>query len=255
MTVADAAHFRDLVLHLARAEVASRNRWTLLGAAWPLVRQLAQLGVLVFVFSTVLDLGTDDFAVYVFSGLIAWNWFSTGVSEGTSSVLAGRHLVFQARFQPAVLPVVAVVVALVDALIALPVLVAMLAVAGDLDWPALALPGLLAVQLVLMAGIAWLLSAAAVYVRDVPNLVTVVLTLLFYLTPVFYTLPRVPEEYRDLLRLNPMTTVLESYRAVLMDHPWPPVGTLVAVGALAALLALAGFATFRRAARGFVDEL
>lgn len=255
MQGAGAAHFRDLVVHLARSEVASRNRWTALGAAWPLVRQLAQLGVLVFVFSTVLDLGIDDFAPYVFSGLIAWNWFSTGVADGTSSLLRGRHLVFQPRFPTSVLPVVATVVPLVDVLVALPVLLGMLAVAGELHWSALALPALLAVQLVLMAGIVWIASAATVYLRDVPNLVLVSLTLLFYLTPVFYALPRVPERFQDVLRLNPMTPLLEGYRAALMGQPWPPAPALAGVCVAAVAAAALGFWAFRRMSPGFVDQL
>ena len=248
-------HLRDLVLHLARNEVTVRNRWTLLGAAWPVIRQLAQLGVLVFVFSSVLDLGIENYAVYVFAGLIAWNWLSTSVSEGTSSIVAARHLVFQPGFPTVALPVVAATVALVDVLVALPVLVVMLVVTGDLGWSFALLPCLLAIQLVLTVGVVWILSALTVYLRDVPHLITVGLTLLFYLTPVFYDLNRVPERYRDLLRLNPMTPLLEAYRAVLTDHPWPPVASLVAVGALSVALLALGFALFRRLSPGFVDQL
>ena len=81
----DAGHFADVVTHLARRQVASMHRFTLLGWAWPVVRQLAQLAVLVFVFSTILDLGIAHFPVFVFSGLIAWSWFAGGVQQGTAA--------------------------------------------------------------------------------------------------------------------------------------------------------------------------
>src|SRR2546423_3633420 len=99
---------RELVAHLAAREVASLHRFTLLGWAWPLVRQLAQLGVLVVAFSRVLRLGIPHYALFVFSGLIAWNWFSTGVVNGTSALLDRRYLVFQPRFPVLALPLVAV---------------------------------------------------------------------------------------------------------------------------------------------------
>jgi ABC-type polysaccharide/polyol phosphate export permease len=79
------------------------------GWAWPLIRQLAQLAVLVVAFSHVLHLGEPHYAAFVFSGLIAWNWFSAGVVNGTSSLLDRRHLVLQPRLPLIALPLVAVV--------------------------------------------------------------------------------------------------------------------------------------------------
>jgi lipopolysaccharide transport system permease protein len=251
----DPGHFVDVVVHLAKRQVASLHRFTLLGWAWPVVRQLAQLAVLVFVFSTILDLGIDNFPVFVFSGLIAWSWFAGGVQQGTGALIVNRHLVFQSRFPVAVLPIVAVAVPFIDVLLVLPVLVVMLIATGTLSWSVGALLPLLLVQFVLMAGIAWLTSAANVFLRDVENVVGVGLTLVFYCTPVFYSLSSIPEKYQSLLRLNPMTTLVESYRAVLMGTDFPAPGRLAVVAVGSALLALVGWVLFRRAEPRFVDEL
>src|SRR3954469_6119285 len=198
----DPGHFTDLVLHLAKREVSSMHRFTLLGWAWPVVRQLAQLAVLVFVFSTILNLGIANFPVFVFSGLIAWSWFAGGVQQATASLIVNRHLVFQSRFPVAVLPIVAVAVPFIDVLLVLPVLVVMLIASGTLSWTVGLLLPLLLLQFVLMAGIAWLARAANVFLRDVENVIGVGLTLVFYCTPVFYSLTSVPERYQTLLRLN-----------------------------------------------------
>jgi lipopolysaccharide transport system permease protein len=248
-------HSRDLVLHLVKRELSIRNRWTLLGWAWPLARQLAQLAVLVFLFSSVFDLKIEDYPVFAFAGLMAYNWFSSGLSEATSSLVASRHLVFQPRFPRATLPVIGVAVPFADLVLALPVLLVMLAGAGELHVSALLFPPLLCIQLLLMCGIAWLTSALTVYLRDVPNIVSVGVTLLFYVTPVFYGLERVPERFRGYLELNPLTTLIEAYRAVLLgqDPPSAAAIALVAVGSL--VLAVAGLLVFRRLEPGFVDEL
>lgn len=246
---------RELVLHLVRREVALTNRDTVLGWTWPLVRQLVQLAVLVFIFSRVLDLGIRDYPVFVFSGLIAWNWFTTGMNAATRSLLVNRHLVFQPRLPAVVVPMVAIAVPLVDVAVALPVLVVMLAINGDVQVSLLLLPALLVVQLVLLAGLAWLAAASSVFLRDVPNLVGVVLLLLFYVTPVYFALGKVPPQYQSLLEVNPMATLIESYRAVLLGDPFPdPVR--FAVTALAGVaIAVAGLLFFRRLEPGFVDEL
>lgn len=251
----DLGRLRELVLHLARREVDSLHRFTLLGWAWPLARQLAQLGVLVLVFSSVLDLGIDNFAAFVFSGLIAWNWFSTGVANATASLLTRRNLVFQPGFPTVVLPLVAVTVPFVDMLMALPVLVLLLGVDGDLHATLAFMPVLMAIQLVLMAGIAWIASAATVYLRDVQQIVIVGLTMLFYLTPVFYPFDRVPEDYRWVLRLNPLTTLVDGYHAVVVDGELPGATSLAVLAGVSALLAGLGYLLFRRLSGGFVDEL
>jgi len=246
---------RELVAHLAAREVASLHRFTLLGWAWPLVRQLAQLGVLVIAFSHVLHLGVPHYAPFVFSGLIAWNWFSTGVVNGTSSLLDRRHLVFQPRFPLIALPLVAVAVPLIDLLLALPVLVVMVVATTGLHWTILFLPVLVAIQITLMAGIAWLTAAATVYFRDVRHIVGVGVTMLFYFTPVFYDLARLPHHYQSLLRLNPMTTIVDAYHSIVLGGRLPAAGWLGAVTLLSVVVAAAGMALFTRVSPGFVDEL
>jgi lipopolysaccharide transport system permease protein len=255
MRAAGRGRLRELVLHLTAHELASANRFTVLGWAWPLIRQLAQLGVLVLLFSHIVDLGVGNYAVFVFAGLISWTWFATSVDVATGSLIANRHLVLQPRFPPTVLPVVSVATGFVDCLIALPVLVVMTAASGDLAWTIVFLPVLFALQFVLTCGVALIVSVVTVYLRDVRGIVTVALTLLFYLTPVFYDVGRVPDRYESLLRVNPMTTLLEGYRAVLLDADFPPAGAIAWLLAASVGLAVIGVLTFRKLAPGVVDEL
>jgi lipopolysaccharide transport system permease protein len=117
------SQLRELVAHLVLREVTVTHRWTVLGWTWPLARQLAQLGVLVLIFGHVVNLGIPGYPQFIFSGLIVWTWFSSGVGAAGSSLISYRHLVFQPRCPAVVIPVVAVVVRLVDLMIALPVLI------------------------------------------------------------------------------------------------------------------------------------
>ncbi len=253
--VAELRRSFSLALHLARREAAAAHRATLLGWAWPLARQLAQLAVLVFAFSAVFDLGIDNFPVFVFSGLIAWSWFSTGVGAASWSVLKAHHLVLQPAFPTSVLPLVAITIPLLDVLVALPVLGVMLISSGQLQWTVVLMPLLIVVQYCLMAGIAWLLGAVSVFLRDIPSLVGVVIGALFYLTPVFYPAQRVPEEYRWVMDWNPVAILLEAYRSVLLDGSAPDWGPILGVLVLGLVLSATGYLLFRRLAPSFAEEL
>lgn len=247
--------FVELVLHLTVRQLKSTHHLTLLGWAWPVARQLAQLAVLVFVFSAIFDLQVENYPVFVFVGLVAWTWFSAGVSAAATAVLAQRHLVMQPRLPVSVLPVVAVVVPLVDVLFALPVLVVMLAISTGVGWGLVVCVVLVVVQLVLMVGLGWLTAAVSVFFRDVPNLVTVALLMLFYLTPVFYGTRTIPERYRWVLELNPMATIIETYRALLVGQPLPSAAAMIGAGLASAAFAIAGYLVFRRLQPRMADYL
>jgi lipopolysaccharide transport system permease protein len=251
----DVRQLRELVSHLFRRELALAHRGTLLGGAWPLTRLLVQLAVLVFIFGHVVDLNIPDYPVFVLTGLIAWTWFATGVAVASAALLEQRHLVFQPNCPPVVLPVVSVTAPAFDVLVALPALVVLTALTGTFEATVPLLIPLFAVQLVLMVGIAWIVAPISVYLRDVPNLVTVGLLILFYLSPVFYAISRVPEQYQWVLLANPMGTLIEAYRAVALGDPFPPIGAFIGVVVGSIVLAWIGLRVFRRLEGGLVDEL
>jgi lipopolysaccharide transport system permease protein len=251
----EARRLAQLTIHLALREVTARHRFTTLGWLWPLARQLAQFAVLLLIFTSVVDLEIRDYPAFLLTGLIAWSWFSNGLTDGTASLMSHRHLLFRPRCPAAVLPVASVSVALVDALIALPVLVGIVAVNGDVAPSILFLPVLAVIQILLVCGLAWLASAASVYLRDITQIVVVGLLLLFYLTPVFYETSRVPDGYEWVIRLNPLTPLLDGYRDVLVEGRLPPAGPIAAVAAAAVASAAIGLFVFQRLRRGFVDEL
>lgn len=248
-------HLRDVVVHISLSEVVAAHRFTILGALWPLARQLAQLGVLVFVFSSVVDLNIPDYPSFVFVGLLVWGWFAGGLAAAAGAVLDRRHLVFQPAFPDTTLPLIAITVALIDLLLALPVLLVVVAVSGDLGPGVLLAIPLLGIQGVLMAGVGWLCCAAAVYLRDVRNIVAIGLLMLFYVTPVFYDVSRVPDSARWVLNLNPMTILVEAHRAIFLSRPAPSALALALVTVASLLTAVVGLLVFRRLQPGFADEL
>jgi lipopolysaccharide transport system permease protein len=248
-------HVLDVVVHLTRRQLESEHRLTVLGWLWPLARQLVQLAVLVFIFGSVLDLGIEDFPLFVFSGLLLWSWFSSALSAATGSLVSERHLLLNPRLPAVVLPLVAVLVPLVDLVIALPVLAIMLAVEGELHATIVLVPLVLALELALIVGLSLVTSALNVYFRDVGNVVGVGLLLMFYVTPIFYGLKTVPEEFQPVLEANPVARLIEVARGLLLEGRLPSVADVgILLGVTVAALALGAW-TFRRLQPDFIDHL
>jgi len=237
-------YLSGVTLHLARRDLTSRHRGSLLGWLWALMPSLLQLLVSYFLFTKVIPLRVPNYPVFLLTGILAWNWFARSISLAASSLEHSRELVLRPGFATAVLPAKDVLVALLDYLLALPVLlVALLATSGV--HPAIALlPVLLTIQLLLVAGVAWVLAPLQIFFRDVQHIVTVLVTVGFWVTPVFYARNAVPSRFELVYRLNPMAHLIEWQRSILLEGKLPSLPSLLALLAIASLLACVGLAVF-----------
>jgi lipopolysaccharide transport system permease protein len=250
-----------LLRELVRRDLASRYRGSVLGFLWAFVTPLWQLALYTLVFSYILRVpldneGTKSFPVFLFAGLIPWLGFSEGLIRSTTAVVEHANLVRKHRFPSEIL----VVSAAFSALIHQAAAIALFAV-YQLGWgdgpglrPLWLLPGL-ALLLVLALGLGWAAAAVQVYFRDVVQIAGIALAGGFYLTPIVYPSSLVPEVLRPFVLVNPISTVVSSFRAALIGSPPPePAAWTIAAG-LSLVIAVAGFALFRRLRAGFADEL
>lgn len=254
-TAAPGRYAVDLISHLVAREFRLRYRRALFGWLWAIAVPLTRLLILTFVFTRVLPLGIPDYPVFLFTGLIAWMWFSAGVVSATSSAVDRRDLLFRPGVPRAAVPIVSTLTDGLDYLAALPVLAFFLLLHNGIHLSAIALPLLLGVQLLLMLGAGFMLCTANVYLRDVRLFVDVAMTLGFYLTPVFYGADKVPEPYRVFVDLNPMAHLMIAYRQVLVEGRFPRPGPILALAAVSAVICAAGYLVFRARSPLFVDEL
>lgn len=247
---------RELAGVLVARSLKLRYRGSALGFAWTLLNPLLLMLVYVLVFSVYLRIDMDRYAAFLLSGLVPWIWFSSSVQQGATSILEGAPLVTRSQFPPEVLPVVALTANTVNFLLTLPLLLAVLVGAGvPLGRPLLALPVLVALQYVLCLGPVLLVAAATVYFRDLQHLLTHLLTVLLFLTPVFYPATLIPEPFRFWMLLNPLAVVVGAFQDALYFNRAPRWPALLGVLVLAlALLWLAG-AYFRRHRGAFAETL
>lgn len=246
----------DLLWVLVMRDLKLRYHRSVLGILWSFATPLAQMLVFTFLFHRVMPLAIPNYPVFVFCGLIAWSWFQTSTTMSASAITNNRELIGQPGFPSAILPAVTVATNLTQFLLELPVLAAFVLGSGQpLTTALLALPLVIAVQYLFSLAIAYPIAAFNVSFRDTQRIVTLVLLLLFYLTPVFYNAEAVPAAYRPIFHLNPLSQIIGAYRSIFLYGQMPDLNWLLAFGTLAGALLSVGFVVFHRASARFVEEL
>jgi ABC-type polysaccharide/polyol phosphate export permease len=246
----------DLVGHLTRRDFLLSYRGSALGIAWSLLLPLAQLLILVFVFENVVPLHLEAYPAFVFSALLPWTWFSSSLTASSALFVANRDLLRRPGFTPAMLVVVTALSNLILFVVALPVLIAILAWYRRVWMGTLVLlPVLVLVQGLLIVGIGLAVASLNVLYRDVQYVVGVALTLLFYLTGVFYEPSVAPAGYRIVFLLNPMASLVQGYRAIFFTGVAPDWRRVELAAVASVVVAAAGWAIYRRYRDELVDLL
>jgi len=252
---------RHVIAELGRRQVRVRHRGSFLGVLWTLVHPLLLLGVYTLVFTVLLPYGVEPgrraaFVLELFCGLVVFGVFAETVQRAPTAVWSNPNFVKKAVFPLEALPVADLwASAFAGAVNFLVLMAASWFVAGP--WPASALwlPAFVPPLLLATAGVAWIVAALGVYVRDLAVSIGVLVTALFFLTPIVYRLDQVPATWRPLLELNPLAGLVDGVRTVLFAGSPPDPGGLALAWLLAALLAHVGLVAFRAARRGFADVL
>jgi len=255
---------RDLATQFARRFFFARYRGTYLGALWAFVFPLLMLSVYTFVFNfifqTRVPAGSEtrsQYAVLLFCGISVYAVFSESVCRSCGLVLDNPNFVKKVVFPVEILAVSSVASSLMFSAFSLVLVILGTWVAyGHIPWTVVLIPLVLLPIVCLALGLSWFLSSLGVFVRDIGNLVVVLVSqLLFFLTPVFYRIENMPEALRPFASLNPLAHVVEGARRVLVrgEQPnWAALGIVMLVGLVTMQL---GYAWFMKSKRGFADVL
>jgi lipopolysaccharide transport system permease protein len=254
---------RELILAATQREIVGRYRGSILGLLWSFFNPLFMLAVYTFVFSVVFQArwgaGTGskaEFAMILFAGLIVFGLFSECINRAPQLILANPNYVKKVVFPLEILPSVNLLSALFHGLISLVVWVlAYIFFFGLPHLTALYLPLVLVPLILFILGLSWILSSLGVYLRDVSQFISVITTVLMFLSPIFYPATALPEEYQQFLYLNPLTTVIEQTRDVLFWGKSPDFSLLLVYWIASILMAWLGFVWFQRTRKGFADVL
>jgi lipopolysaccharide transport system permease protein len=247
--------YRELLWVLTMRDVRVRYKQTVLGAAWAIIRPVSTMIIFSVVFGRLAEMPSDGlpYPIFVYAGLLPWTFFSTAVSTSGQSLVGSAHLVSKVYFPRLIIPLSSVGSGLIDLLIATAVLLLMMLWYGvGWSWNLLAAPLLLLFVVFTALGVGTLLSAVTVAYRDFTHVTPFLVQIWMYITPVIFPVSLVPERWQWLLYLNPMTGLVEGFRAAFLGKPFDPVGLAVSV-LIATGIFLAGVAYFERVERRFAD--
>jgi lipopolysaccharide transport system permease protein len=258
--------YRELIRNLVARDLKVRYRNSILGVAWSWVNPLLMMAVFTVVFKFLRGSGLPNFHVFVLCGLLPWNFFSASVGGATTSIVNNAHLIKKVYFPREALPISIVLSNLVNFAVALPVFFGLALVSGVSLTPwALLLPVPILVQLIFSIGLCLFLATLDVFYRDTQVIMDVLLLAWFFVTPVFYPITEVPVEITVLgrslnpqlwlYRLNPMASIIASYRDLL--YRGAPTGWdfLLRTALTSLLILIVGYLVFRRYSPRFGEEV
>lgn len=247
--------YRELVVVMIMRDIKVRYKQTVMGVAWAVLQPLTMMAIFTLVFGTLAKIPSDGYPypVFVFSGMLAWNFFSSSVGSAGMSLVGSSNLVSKVYFPRIIIPMGSIGVALVDFLIGSVLLVLLMMIySQSFTWNILLLPFFLFGLIMLSIGMGSWLAAVTVTYRDFRFVITYLLQIWMYLTPVIYPVTFVPENWRWVLYFNPMYAWIGGIRASFLGQSIDVVG--LAVSSLITLVIfLLGLAYFEKAQRRFAD--
>ena len=255
---------RSLLWQFARREVLGRYRGSLLGLTWSFLTPLLMLGVYSFVFVGVFRAswsgaakgGGLEFAMQAFAGLVVFNLFAEVASRAPNLIVEQPNLVKKVIFPVELLTWSAVLSGLFHLIISVvSLLLVLLVTRGGFPITVLALPLVLLPFLPFLLGLGWFLSALGVFVRDVGQMMTMIVSLTMFMSPVFYSLSTLDVRWQFWMRLNPLTLIIEQVRTVTLQGLWPNWQALALYTLCAGAFAAASAAFFQLTRKGFADVL
>jgi lipopolysaccharide transport system permease protein len=249
---------------MTRREVMGRYKGSVMGLAWSFFNPVFMLVVYTFVFSVIFKsrwgVGGEEsktqFAVVLFVGMIVHGLFAEVLNRAPGLILSNVNFVKKVVFPLEILPVIAMGATLFHSLISLGVLLAAFVLFnGYLHWTAVLAPLVLLPLVTLTLGLAWMLASLGVFLRDVGQTIGIFTMVMLFLSPVFYPVTALPEEFRPWLMANPLTFIIEQAREVLILGRLPNWMGLGSYTLVATAIAWAGYAWFQKTRKGFADVL
>lgn len=254
--------YRYFIMSSIRNDLYARFVRSKLGGLWVIIHPLAQVLIFALILSEVLAAklpGIDNkyaYALYLMAGTLCWTLFADTVSRSLNLFIDSGNLMKKMAFPRICLPLIAAGTVLVNNVLLLVAIFAVFALLGHVpDYHALWLPVLIVITLTLSLGVGLILGVLNVFMRDIGQVVPVVLQALFWLTPIVYNLSILPEQYRYWFKFNPLYPLVTSYQNVLVYGTAPLWGALGWLVLAAAAIAVIALVLFRKASPEMVDAL
>ena len=249
-------NYRELLKTNVKKDIGGKYKNSFLGVLWSFINPLLQIAVYAFVFQIIMRSNIENYAVYLCCALVPWQYFSSVVLRGAATIIDNGNIIKKVYFPREILPISIVTSEGINFLISTIIILGFVIISGiglsvNIFWYFL----ILAIQYIISLGISFIVSSLSVYFRDFLHLLGVFMQLLFYATPIVYSANDVPAGFRWLLKINPMSYLIEGYRSIFYDKIPPNFRSLGIALIMGIILCVIGYLTFRKLEKGFAEEI
>ncbi len=256
----DLYQYRELLKSNVKKEIRGKYKGSFLGILWSFVSPLLMTLVYAIVFPFLMrGAGYEHYTTFLIIGILPWTWFTTSIAQGTFVILGNAGIIKKVYFPREILPISVVTSGLINFLISCIVMILFIIFSGiGFSINILFLPLVILAQYLFTLGIIFITSAINVYVRDLEYIINFIIQMLFYGTPILYSVDmfaNAPKVISTLININPMGVIITSYRDILYWKNIPHINSLLVVIIGSLLLCLFGLMIFRKLSKGFAEEV
>lgn len=249
-------NYRELLKTNVKKEIRGKYKNSFLGVIWSFLNPLLQIAVYAIVFQMILKNPQENYVVFLCCGLIPWTFFSTAISRSAFTMVENGNILKKVYFPREILPISVVTSEAVNFLISTVIIFAFIIFSGiGITKYILVYPLIFIAQYLLLLAISFIVSSVCVYIRDLQHFIGIFLQLLFYATPIVYSIDILPPEAAWILNLNPMTYIIEGYRDIFYNQTMPDVQSILILIGIVLVAIVIGYLIFNKLQKGFAEEL
>lgn len=249
-------NYREFLRTSIKKEIRGKYKKSMLGILWSFLNPLLMLMVYAIIFPIILKSPEKNYVMFLMCALIPWNFFTTVLTQGASTVVANGNILKKVYFPREILPISIVTSGLINFLISCIIIFIFLIFTGiGFSKYILLLPIMIIVEYILLLGITFIMSSVTVYLRDLEHIIGVVIQALFYATPIVYSFSMIPKDFMWVFKLNPMAYVIQGYRDVLYYQTMPDLAGIGIIALFSIVLLVVGYIIFNKLQKNFAEEL
>ena len=242
--------YRELLKTSIKKDIGGKYKNSFLGVIWSFINPLLQICVYAIVFPLIMRNNIENYTVFMVCGLIPWTYFASVINRSANVMIENGNIIKKVYFPREILPISLVTSETITFLISTVIIIGFVLITG-VGISTL----LLLAQYIILIGISLIVSCVTVYFRDLQHFIGVFLQLLFYGTPIVYSIDTIPERFRWILNINPMTHIIEGYRDIFYYQQMPNMKSIFVIIAIGILVVLIGYAIFNKLQKRFAEEL
>ena len=249
-------NYRELLKTNVKKEIRGKYKNSFLGVLWSFLNPLLQIAVYAIVFPLILRNTQENYVIFLCCGLIPWTFFSTAISRSAFTMVENGNILKKVYFPREILPISVVTSEAVNFLISTIIIFAFVLFSGlGITKYVLLYPIVFLAQYLLLIAISFIVSSICVYIRDLQHFIGIFLQLLFYATPIVYAADTIPENFKWIVNINPMTYVINGYRDIFYNQTMPNINSLLILIGIVLVAIIIGYLIFNKLQKGFAEEL